>query len=899
MNASENRLKAVSGVSSRRVGGSAVLVTVLGIALSIGLFFLLNQEENDRLGLEFKVLDRERVLKLSEDLHQLLDGLDVLSDSFRRHLDQEEPEFVSVATPILRRSKSSLVSLQWAPRVTNAERAQFEAQQQSKGLVDFRIHDVEADGKLVPAAARTEYFPVKYAVAAEGASGGIGFDHAANAIRQAAMRKAVAIDQHDPSAKQEQQVERTARGVFTVTPVIEAPPGEQPRVVIYSPVYRSDADGKAAAADQLAGFCIATIIPQEVLDHTLKIFKPAGIHMGLLDLSDSSKPLALHLSRLSAGAKVKASVQAPALPEGRFYYAHPVPFCGRQWQLVFISADAFEARLRSYSSWVALGIGCLLAGLGGGFVRYHGERKRVLEWRVEERTRELTAAHAVLQAREQDLAITLRSIGDAVLSTDAQGRVSRMNPVAEQLTGWTEAEARNRPVGEIFRIINEETRKPALIPVDDVLATGEIHGLANHTVLIARDGSERAIEDSAAPIRDGEGVILGVVLVFRDATEERTHKKRINLLLKDLQDFKAALDEHTTVVITDAGGKIIACNDRFCAISKYTRAELIGQDHRIMKSDHHPREFFHDLWTTICQGRVWKGEIMNRAKDGTLFWMDSTIVPFLKADGTPYQYVAIRTDITERKLADEEIRMLGAHVQKRAVQLEVANKELEAFSYSVSHDLRAPIRHIEGYVELLSKQLGENPSDKARRYMTTITETTKEMGQLIDDLLSFSRMGRAEMQKQAVDLNAMVAETIVGLESQTQGRNILWKNAVLPPVQADPAMLKQVLVNLFANAIKYTRRRDPAEIETGVESETDHEVVVFVRDNGAGFDMKYADKLFGVFQRLHRADEFEGTGIGLANVRRIVTRHGGRIWAEAEVEKGATFYFSIARSTKS
>jgi len=145
----------------------------------------------------------------------------------------------------------------------------------------------------------------------------------------------------------------------------------------------------------------------------------------------------------------------------------------------------------------------------------------------------------------------------------------------------------------------------------------------------------------------------------------------------------------------------------------------------------------------------------------------------------------------------------------------------------------------------------------------------------------------------------MVAETIVGLESQTQGRNILWKNAVLPPVQADPAMLKQVLVNLFANAIKYTRRRDPAEIETGVESETDHEVVVFVRDNGAGFDMKYADKLFGVFQRLHRADEFEGTGIGLANVRRIVTRHGGRIWAEAEVEKGATFYFSIARSTKS
>ena len=867
-------------------------MTVLGLALSVGLFFLLNQEETNRLGLEFKVLDRERALKLTEDLHLLLDDLDVLSESFRRHLDQDEPEFASIATPILHRS-NSLLSLQWAPRVTSDERAEFEAHMQSKEKADFKIHEIKADGKRVPVAARTEYFPVQYAVSEEGAGSLVGFDHAASAVRQAAMRRAVAMYQRDPSVKKDQQVERTTLSALAATPMVEAAPGEPQRVVIYSPVYRAIVGNRAeGAVNELAGFCIATINPQEVLDHTLKIFKPAGIHMALLDLADGDKPLAKHLSRLSSGAKVKASAEAPALPDGRFYYAQPIPFCGRQWQLAFTSADAFEARLRSYWPWAALGIGCVLAGLSGGFVRYHGERKRVLELRVEERTRELTTAHSELQAHEQDLVITLRSIGDAVLSTDACGQVSRMNPVAEQLTGWSEAEARSRPVGEIFHVINEETRKPALIPVDHVLATGEIHGLANHTVLIARDGTERAIEDSAAPIRDGAGAILGVVLVFRDATEERTHKKRINILLKDLQDFKAALDEHTTVVITDAEGKIISCNDRFCAISKYSCQELHGQDHRIMSSGHHPREFFQDLWTTISQGRVWKGEILNRSKDGTFFWMDSTIVPFLKADGTPYQYVAIRTDITERKQADEEIRTLSAHVQKRAAQLEVANKELEAFSYSVSHDLRAPIRHIEGYVELLGKQLGQNSSEKARRYMTTITDTTKEMGQLIDDLLSFSRMGRAEMQKKVVD-------TLAGLESQTQGRNIIWKNATLPLVQADPAMLKQVLVNLFANAIKYSRRRDPAEIETGVASETDHEAVVFVRDNGAGFDMKYADKLFGVFQRLHRADEFEGTGIGLANVRRIITRHGGRIWAEAEVDQGATFYFSIAKPHKS
>jgi PAS domain S-box-containing protein len=901
MSHSDQRRSSFSEAARRRPDGLAWIVTVLGLALSAGLFFLLYQEESNRLGLEFKVLDRERALKLSEDLRLLLDGVDVLSDSLRTHLDQDEQEFASIAAPILRRS-NNILSLQWAPRVSNDERAQFEAPIQAAGKTETRILEVTTDGKSVPAATRAEYFPVQYMVSVEGGGSAIGFDHASNIVRRAAMLRAVAMHQSNASSRQEQQVGRTTFSVFAATPLVVLPsvPDQLPRVIVYSPVYRiaTGSKDKDTDANQPAGFCIATINPQGVLDHTLKIFKPAGIHMALLDGPNEDKPLALHLSRLSSGATWKASELTPALPEGRFYYAHPIPFCGRQWQLVFISASAFEARHRSNWSWAALSIGCVLAGLGEGFVRYHSERKRELVLRVEERTHELTAAHAVLQAREQDLAITLRSIGDAVLSTDAQGHVSKMNPVAEQLTGWIEAEARNRPVGEIFHIINEETRQPALIPVDDVLATGEIHGLANQTVLIARDSTERAIEDCAAPIRDGAGVILGVVLVFRDATKERTNRKRIDVLLKDLQDFKSALDEHTTVALTDAQGKITSCNDRFCSITKYTRAELIGQDHRIMNSGHHPQEFFRELWTTISQGRVWKGEIMNRARDGSHYWMDSTIVPFLNAAGQPYQYVAIRTDITERKLADDEIRTLNTRVQKRAAQLEEANKELEAFSYSVSHDLRAPIRHIEGYVELLGKQLGENPSEKARRYMKTIADTTKEMGQLIDDLLSFSRMGRAEMQEQSVDLNQMLVETIDGQESETKGRNIIWKNAILPPVRADPAMLKQVMVNLLANAIKYTRRRDPAEIETGVMSETDKEVVVFVRDNGAGFDMKYADKLFGVFQRLHRADEFEGTGIGLANVRCIITRHGGRIWAEAEVDKGATFYFSINKVFK-
>jgi signal transduction histidine kinase len=261
---------------------------------------------------------------------------------------------------------------------------------------------------------------------------------------------------------------------------------------------------------------------------------------------------------------------------------------------------------------------------------------------------------------------------------------------------------------------------------------------------------------------------------------------------------------------------------------------------------------------------------------------------------------ALESEVAERRRAEEEVRRLNAELEQRVLertaQLELANQELETFSYSVSHDLRAPLRHIEGYVELAVKHAGETLHEKSRRHLQTVTESVAEMGQLIDDLLEFSRMGRVEMRQTTVDLEPLVQEILARLEPETQGRNLVWKRAPLPPVQGDPSMLKQVFVNLLSNAVKYTRPRDPAQIEIGCTSEAGGEVVLFVRDNGVGFDMKYVDKLFGVFQRLHAADEFEGTGVGLANVRRIIVRHGGRIWVEAKPGEGATFYFTLTKS---
>jgi PAS domain S-box-containing protein len=496
---------------------------------------------------------------------------------------------------------------------------------------------------------------------------------------------------------------------------------------------------------------------------------------------------------------------------------------------------------------------------------------------------------AELRAR---LAAIVDSADDAVISKSLDGTVTSWNAAAERVFGWSAAEMIGRNIA-------------TLIPSDRLHEEVEIvaqikSGLrVEHyeTVRARKDGGRIHVSVTVSPVRDANGTVIGASKIVRDITGRIQAQERLLKLMQEIGDLKTALDEHAIVAITDPRGLITYVNDKFCDISGYSRAELLGQDHRLVNSGFHPKEYFRELWSTIGRGRVWKGEIRNRAKDGSHYWVATTIVPFLASDGKPHQYVVIRTDITAQKRVEEEVRQLndelGRRVQDRTARLEASIREIEAFSYSVSHDLRAPIRHIDGFLSLLQKSAGPKLAENERHYLRQTMDASRQMGALIDDLLAFSRMGRTELRRSRVDAAVLLEEVIRELEPEINGRSIRWHKGPLPPVQADPRMLHQVFVNLLANAIKYTRPRKLAEIEIGALASGPEEVVVFVRDNGVGFDMEYVDKLFGVFQRLHYDEDFEGTGIGLANVRRIITRHGGRTWAEGKVDQGATFFFSL------
>lgn len=496
------------------------------------------------------------------------------------------------------------------------------------------------------------------------------------------------------------------------------------------------------------------------------------------------------------------------------------------------------------------------------------------------------------QEIDQKIAQNVREITDYKLAldeaniiaiTDQKGIIKHANDNFCKISKYSRKEL----IGQDHRIINSGFHSKQFIrELWVTIAHGKIwKGEIKNK---AKDGTIYWVDTTIVPFLNEEGKPYQYLAIRSDITSRKQVEENLENSLKEVSDYKYALDESSIVAITDQKGIIKHANHNFCKISKYSREELIGQDHRIINSGYHPKEFIRNLWHTIANGKIWRGELKNKAKDGTIYWVDTTIIPFLNNEGKPYQYVAIRADITQRKQAEQEVLVLNEELEKRVKE---RTEEMESFSYSVSHDLRAPLRAVNGYAKIIEEDYHDLFDDEGKRLLYEVQHNAQKMGVLIDDLLTFSRLGRKEIEKNIIDMTELT-ELAINEINQTTTHHATIKLHPLHPVKADPALMKNVMINLISNAIKYSGKKEKPVIE--IRSKEDVSGLTYsIKDNGVGFDMQYAHKLFGVFQRLHSNDEFAGTGVGLAMVSRIINKHRGKIWADGKVNQGATFYFTL------
>ncbi len=493
--------------------------------------------------------------------------------------------------------------------------------------------------------------------------------------------------------------------------------------------------------------------------------------------------------------------------------------------------------------------------------------------------RELELGLRIREASFRQQAELLDLTHDAILVRGIDREILYWNRGSERLYDWQEEEVRGKISNNVLQT---EFPLPLAEIEGQVYEKGTWEG---ELIQRRRDGSRVIVSSRWALQNDAVGRPSRILEINRDVTQRTIQENKFRNLLESAPD---------AIVIVNGAGQIQLVNAQTERLFGYSREELIGKPVEMLIPERfqgrhagHRAEYAHAPRRRPMEAGL---DLRGRRKDGSEFPVEISLSPIETEEGVLISS-AVR-DVTERQRFDQQIRDLNEELEKRVADLAAMNKELESFSYSVSHDLRAPLRHIDGFARILRDEYSRDISPEAEQYLGRILVAANHMGRLIDDLLNLARIGRKELSRKNVDLGVLVGQLAADLSSEGSDRQIAWQIDALPERDCDPGLLTLVFSNLLSNAAKFTKNQTHPAIHVGAVTK-DGEEAFFVRDNGVGFDPKYADKLFGVFQRLHSQEEFEGTGVGLATVQRIIHRHGGRIWAESQPGRGATFFFTL------
>ena len=491
------------------------------------------------------------------------------------------------------------------------------------------------------------------------------------------------------------------------------------------------------------------------------------------------------------------------------------------------------------------------------------------------------------------LAAIVNFSNDAVIGKDLDSVITSWNNGAEKMLGYHAAEM----IGQsIMRIIPADRHDEELTIMQQVRRGKLIAPF--ETLRVAKDGRVVDVAATVSPIKDKRGKIVGASKIARDITDRKRAEASLKNVEKQFQTMVNAIPQLAWIARPD--GSIFWFNQRWFDFTGTTLEEMDGIGWQTVLDPILLPKVLESWEQSLHTGESFEMEYSLRSSDGHYGWFLTRGIPLRDSNGAIDRWFGTNTDLSQKRAAEEEIKELNITLEERVLartaELEAANKDLDSFSSSVSHDLRAPLRAMDGFSESVLTDYGDALPEQGRRDLETVRGAAQRMGALINDLLKLAKFGRTQLDKRPVNTRRLVEKVLEGLNPQREGRQIEIRIGELPGCQGDVNLLNHVWINLISNAIKYTRRKETAVIEIGCTL-VQEEHIYFVRDNGAGFDMRYLDKLFGVFQRLHREDEFEGTGVGLAIVQRIVHRHGGRVWAEAVPNEGATFSFTLGEKS--